>query len=374
MNWNAGISGGTFSSSTAAHPTGSFCWTPGPADSGWHSFTVNVANTNCPIAGTNTYAYNIFVVTTAVSLPASIYSLSTPRTCPGDSVLLQLKGDLTGVISPSANLYWLNTETAVLKPDTTTAYSIIVSSPCGGKKDTSSFTIAVGPAASDSLARSICQGDTFYVGTHAHTQTGTYFDTLSSSVGCDSFVTLRLTVKPLPVVTFALDSLDALHDLFDSDVWGYPCYPSSFLLTGGNPTSGTYSGIGVYNNIFYPDSVFMMNIQRDTLTYAYTDSNSCNSVADAIIFLTYCEAIQQTNATALFTLYPNPTDDYVIIDFNPGYTGATLILKDITGREILQTKLSTAPQQLPTGNLPAGVYIVTINGNGQTGAKLLIKN
>ncbi len=46
------------------------------------------------------------------------------------------------------------------------------------------------------LNNTICAGDTFYVGAIAHTQAGSFSDTLSNVSGCDSVVTLNLTVNP----------------------------------------------------------------------------------------------------------------------------------------------------------------------------------
>ena len=63
------------------------------------------------------------------------------------------------------------------------------------------------------ITTSICNGDTFFVGTHAYTQTNTYSDTLTNSMGCDSIVTLNLTVFQ-PIVIAISDSIcsgDTLH-------------------------------------------------------------------------------------------------------------------------------------------------------------------
>ena len=88
---------------------------------------------------------------------------------------------------------------------------------------------------------------------------------------------------------------------------------------------------------------------------------------------TWGYGISPINPNTHFTLYPNPADDYVMIDFDAAHTGSTIFVKDITGRELIQTKLSASPQQIPTGNLPPGVYLVTLYNNGEVGARLLVK-
>lgn len=63
MDWNAAIAGATFSASGTPHPTGTFCWTPGPQDAreAPYVFTVTVRDDACPQNGLNTYSYTIYV-------------------------------------------------------------------------------------------------------------------------------------------------------------------------------------------------------------------------------------------------------------------------------------------------------------------------
>ncbi|MDB5227236.1 MAG: hypothetical protein JWN78_1429 [Bacteroidota bacterium] len=56
------------------------------------------------------------------------------------------------------------------------------------------LTLVVNPKKTTSISRTICQGQSVVVGTHTYTQSGTFIDTLRTSLGCDSVVTLSLTV------------------------------------------------------------------------------------------------------------------------------------------------------------------------------------
>ncbi|MEO6130506.1 MAG: T9SS type B sorting domain-containing protein, partial [Saprospiraceae bacterium] len=53
------------------------------------------------------------------------------------------------------------------------------------------------PLATSQLTEAICPGDSYFFGNQNLTQSGTYTNTLSSSQGCDSIITLFLTVKVL---------------------------------------------------------------------------------------------------------------------------------------------------------------------------------
>ncbi|TVR78529.1 MAG: hypothetical protein EA412_08830 [Chitinophagaceae bacterium] len=61
LTWNSGIPGGTFTTTGGQFPTGTFCWTPLPSDTGSHSFLVTATDDACPLTASNTYTYEIQV-------------------------------------------------------------------------------------------------------------------------------------------------------------------------------------------------------------------------------------------------------------------------------------------------------------------------
>ncbi len=75
-----------------------------------------------------------------------------------------------------------------------------------------------------------------------------------------------------------------------------------------------------------------------------------------------------------FTLSPNPTSDYITIDFEKTIVQGTVTISDITGR-ILKTKLlnKTNTMQLNISNLPSNLYYLTIKTNEGTVTKLIGK-
>ena len=229
----------------------------------------------------------------------------------------------------------------------------------------------------DTLVHAICHGDSIVFSGVTYTQAGSYTDTFSSVGGCDSVVTLALTVNALPVVSLSWDTLIAGNylgsRLAGGAYWCHGWYPDSIFLIGGIPTGGTFNGHGVSSNVFYGQVAYNNFGAKDTITYTYTDSNGCMASAQDSISLEICEGITTINPNNLFTIYPNPANDYVMIDFDAGYTGSIIAVKDVTGRSVLQTRLATSPQQIATGDLPAGIYVVTLNNNGQVEAKLFVK-
>jgi len=228
-----------------------------------------------------------------------------------------------------------------------------------------------------SLTKSICAGDTFYIGSHAYTGAGTYMDTLTNAGGCDSIVILALTVTPLPAV-----SLTVTCEMAGVDV----CWWSSSLIAQstnsdsigwqlngnliGNATGDTLSlSAGGYN---LPGTIIQVPLGQPQIV-CFTAYNNCGSATVCDTIMLVGEGITTIPSANLFTLYPNPADDYTMIDFEAAYTDSPVYVRDITGRQLFETKLNTSPQQIPTGNLSPGMYLVTMYSNWQMGARLLVK-
>jgi hypothetical protein len=229
-----------------------------------------------------------------------------------------------------------------------------------------------------SITRSICAGDTFRIGNIAYTQSGNYSDTLTNGNGCDSIVTLMLTVNSLPVVTFTWDSLIAMHDVVnminvsgqdyqvgnDTAGWcSWPAhFPSYFLLTGGSPPRGHYSGPHVSNDTLTPHL-------PDSIMYFYSDSYGCSQSAFGLLFETYCDGINQINANNSISIYPNPASTELFIkaeNFKP----VRLTLYDISGQVLQSGKFEP---HIDISQLSSGVYFIEVKAGNEVARKRFVK-
>ncbi|HQU58339.1 MAG TPA: hypothetical protein PLU64_04065, partial [Saprospiraceae bacterium] len=69
--------------------------------------------------------------------------------------------------------------------------------------------LTVYPIPETALVQEICDGESFPVGSSNYTTTGVYQDVLTSVVtGCDSIVNLNLTVHPIPVTNLVQEACD----------------------------------------------------------------------------------------------------------------------------------------------------------------------
>jgi gliding motility-associated-like protein len=153
------------------------------------------------------------------------------------------------------------------------------------------------------INQNICPGQSYILGSNTYGQSGTYHDTLYNSNGCDSIVTLNLTVS------------NVLHDTISQSI----CAGQNYTF-GGN----TYSQAGVYRDTLTTtggcDSVLLLNLTvnnmlRDTInqsicagqnytfggnTYSqtgvyrdtFTSAGGCDSMV--VLALTVNDAIRDT--------------------------------------------------------------------------------
>ncbi len=94
------------------------------------------------------------------------------------------------VIVNSSNL----NAAAVSPSETTTYYATITSAT---QTCTDSITITINPAVTNAISATIIEGETYTLGTQTLTTAGTYTEVFTSASGCDSTVTLTLSVEPL---------------------------------------------------------------------------------------------------------------------------------------------------------------------------------
>jgi hypothetical protein len=95
------------------------------------------------------------------------------------------------------------------------------------------------------------------------TVTTDYIMSTTGSNGCTNTGNVTVTVNPLPIVT--------------CPTYSPVCKDTPpFLLTGGSPAGGTYTGTGVSSNTFNPAALGVL-VGANTITYTYTDGNGCSN-------------------------------------------------------------------------------------------------
>ncbi len=241
-------------------------------------------------------------------------------------------------------------------------YDTILPSATGCDTFATLTLVAIDPLPPIHIYDTICSGDSVLFNGNYVDTTGAYTAHYNPQNGCDSMVILNLTVNELPVVTFTWDSLVAEGYFWLSGNDTLFCMNngnSVIPLAGGDPFGGYYTGVAVSGNILYVNNLGYYNIM-DTITYTVS-VNGCNASASDILLAVECEGINEVNANTLFTLYPNPAKDYVTIETDLSALGGTLQITDVTGRTLDRLQVTSSKLQVNTNQFSAGIYFVKLS-------------
>ena len=159
--------------------------------------------------------------------------------------------------------------------------------------------------------------------------TATY--TLTNSAGCDSVVTLNLTINNVDATTYIngitiwANNTNALYQWIDCDNF-YAPIPGEVYRSFTPISNGNYAvELIEYNCIKFSDCVPITTI-----------------------------GISERNTIQNFRIYPNPSFDYLTITGSLGTYSVDVI--DLTGRVIITTDMTTDSLQLDVSSFTQGVY------------------
>ncbi|MFM2226615.1 MAG: hypothetical protein RJA07_2817, partial [Bacteroidota bacterium] len=137
-------------------------------------------------------------------------------------------------------------------------------------------------ATSSSINQSICAGSSVLFNGQNISVNGTYKDTLTNYLGCDSVITLNLIVNPSPTISFTTEYQSCFNPTF--------CAAINMTATNGvAPYTFNVNTVhgGVYNSI---NKTICWSVPlQDTITIMVTDANGCTaSSTDTIKLSTDC--------------------------------------------------------------------------------------
>lgn len=286
-SWSWSFPGGTPSSSNVANPTNIVYSTPGTYD-----VTLIVTN----LIGTNTKTKTGYITVNALPLQPVTANMSACKgnvipdlTTTGSSVAWYSDAALTHLVF-AGNTF----ATGQTMPGIYTYYVTQSVNGCISPASMATLTINALPVVTLAPFNAVCTNTPamnltggepaggLYFGTGVNSN-GLIFDpqlagpgtfTLSyvfvDTFGCTDTASQTIKVNALPVVTL-------------SPIATVCANAPAFLLSGGLPTGGTYSGNGVIANMFTPS---VAGAGTTTITYTYTfDSTGCQNKAtfDVII-------------------------------------------------------------------------------------------
>ena len=270
-------------------------------------------NTNCENISINNFPY--FIELDSISIDSSYNSIDSTwsiidSVCPQTAVQLFAHYSETFPLGYSITWYQNSCgsfpigigDSITVYPDSTTTYYARVIGTCGASlcKDITVFTKdgSISSTGIIASANNLCLGNSTTL-TVLGGQLGSganwawYKNGSSNVIGYGQ----SLTVTPPSTSTYSVHAYGGscgattfssiLINTYDLNVYHSPidsiCESSPFLLQGGFPEGGTYSGIGVFDTIFDPT---IAGLGAHVVTYSFTDTNNCtDSVHVPIVIL-----------------------------------------------------------------------------------------
>ncbi len=177
--------------------------------------------------------------------------------------------------------------------DSTGFYTVVLTASTGCDSIVN-LTLTVTDFIETNLTESICDGDSYTLGTNTYTTAGTYSETFTAVDGCDSVVNVDLSVIPIPVT-----------DLTESI-----CQGDTFVLNGVD-----YTATGLYSDTVLAstgcDSI--INLDLTVIQPLVTDlaETICEGESFAVGDSTYTQAGTYQN---LFTAVSTGCDSIVNLD------------------------------------------------------------
>ena len=220
--------------------------------------------------------------------------------------------------------------------------------------------IEVGEATSSSQDITICEGQSYSIGSSTYTMAGIFDEVLIGSNGCDSTVTTTMTITPKPALTIA-------SSLTDNTLCSYD---DATQLTA-TPVGGTFSGSGMTDDSFDPSGLL---IGSHLITYSYTDVVSgCSNSATLYMVIDGCLEIQEATLEGVL-VYPNPNNGEFIVEGLE--VGAIVEVVDEKGRVIYSQNVDENTMNFNLKNVSYGKYFLKSSKDEKEGTIpfIIVKN
>mgnify|MGYP006150974497 CR=1 FL=1 len=261
---------------------------------------------------------------------------------------------------------------------------------------TLNLTINYSTSSTDSVGN-YCGSYTWINGVNYTASNNTATDTLFTALGCDSIVTLNLTINN------STSSTDNVGNYCGSYTWidGVTYTSSNSTATDTVPNAAGCDSVITLNLIINDDLVVSISSANTNLSaivtggvapysYLWTGPiNSSNAIVTPIISGNYC--VQVTDAVGCvssqicenvtvsavndlyvskFNIYPNPTTDFVTLDFNTVVKGDyTVKIISSNGDQVYEDRIldfnGDYSKNINLSNLAKGNYIIQIHSDNQ---------
>src|SRR5690554_3244409 len=261
-----------------------------------------------------------------------------------------------------------------------------------------SFNINECLETTSNLVVSECESYTSPSGNYTWTTSNTYMDTIPNAAGCDSVITVDLTINNS---TSGID----IQTACDSYTW----------IDGNTYTSDNNTATHTLTNAAGCDSVVTLDLTINTVDasisqseimltanesgaiYAWLDCNTMTIISGetgqsftatsngdyaAVVTVGNCSdtstcmnvntvGVHENEQSTLVNIYPNPNNGIFNIALS---SKAQVQITDLTGKSVLNGSYSSGQHKIDLSNYSNGVYLLKVLSNGVVSNAKIVKN
>ncbi|MBL0341187.1 MAG: T9SS type A sorting domain-containing protein [Bacteroidetes bacterium] len=204
------------------------------------------------------------------------------------------------------------------------------------------------------ISPSACQSYTTPSGLNTYTSSGMYHDTIPNASGCDSIITINLTLTSIDTSVAYLSG--SLHANAPNSVYQWLDCNNNYAPIAG----ATFQNFVPAINGFYAVKI---------TKFGCTDTSACHVITNVGVF--------ELNSFVPFTIFPVPFQNNITISFDGTIHESEYLLNvfDLQGRVVYCCKQKTlTSQNIDTGMLDQGVYLIEINLDNSVYRQKIVKD
>ena len=181
---------------------------------------------------------------------------------------------------------------------------------------------------------------------------GTYYDTLSNIYSCDSIVILNLTITPLDTAVVVNGSTLTAQALVPSYIWldcnnNYSHMPGAFFQSFTPTVSGSYAVMLIDNFC--------------------VDTSACYEITIL--------NIEELKFESGISIYPNPATNELTVDFEEIVLNGKIEMYNLIGQSLSSTQLTNVQSiQIRLNAYPHGQYLLKVEAEGRIQHRLIEKH
>ncbi len=180
--------------------------------------------------------------------------------------------------------------------------------------------------------------------------TMTYNVSATKNNGCSASGSFTINVNPKPSTPNIYKVKDSLFSTINDPSLTYSWFKENVLIPNENNPFIKISELGNYK------------VQIDNEFSCFSQSGNFNVTA-----------LSDLKAESSFSIYPNPARNIILLEAELNNSETIIEIISLEGKILMSEKWLNNKQEMNISQLPQGVYIIRVSGNGPQGTNKLIK-